>query len=125
MKANAELADYCKNGIFYGMEWSVEFLNADVQAELEALPTDIMASFLRMSRLIQTMGLERMREPYIKHLEGPLWEMHMKGRDGIVRAAYVTASGRRVVVIRVFAKKTQKTPRREINLALKRAKEVT
>ena len=64
-----------------------------------------------------------MREPYVKHLVGPLWEMRMKGKDGIARAAYVTATGRRVVVVRVFRKKTQKTPRREIDLALKRAKE--
>lgn len=60
----------------------------------------------------------------MKHLEGPLWEMRMKGRDGIAREAYVTASGGRVVVVHVFGKKTLKTPRREIELALKRAKEV-
>lgn len=60
----------------------------------------------------------------MKHLEGPLWEMRMKGKDGIARAAYVAASGRRVVVVHVFAKKTQKAPRREIEMALKRAKEV-
>ena len=47
----------------------------------------------------------------------------MKGRDGISRAIYVTSRGSRVVVVRVFVKKTQKTPRREIDLALKRAKE--
>lgn len=106
------------------MEWSVEFLDDDVRAELSAMPLDIRASFERIVRLIQSHGLERMREPYIKHLEGPLWEMRMKGKDGIARAAYVTATGRRVVVVRVFPKKTQKTPRREIELALKRAKEV-
>jgi phage-related protein len=50
--------------------------------------------------------------------------MRMKGRDGISRAVYVTAKGRRVVVVRVFVKKTQKTPRREIEIALQRAKEV-
>ena len=51
----------------------------------------------------------------------------MKGRDGIARAAHVTAAGRRVVVVHVFvfAKKTQKTPRREIATALRMAKEVT
>lgn len=59
-----------------------------------------------------------------KHLEGSLWEMRMRGRDGIARAVYVTAMGRRVVVVRVFVKKTQKTPRREIELALRRATEV-
>jgi len=106
------------------MGWSVGFLSEDVQAELEALPKDIVASFLRISRLIEANGLEKVHEPYIKHLEGPLWEMRMKGKDGIARAAYVTAVGKRVVVVRVFPKKTQKTPRREIELALKRAKEV-
>ena len=74
--------------------------------------------------LIQSHGLERMREPYIRHLEGPVWEMRMKGRDGIARAAYVTASGKRVVIVHVFVKKTQTTPRREIETALRRAKEV-
>jgi phage-related protein len=36
----------------------------------------------------------------------------------------VTATGRRVVIVRVFVKKTQKTPPRELELARQRAKEV-
>jgi phage-related protein len=51
--------------------------------------------------------------------------MRLKGRDGIARALYVTAGQRRVVIIRVFMKKTQKTPRREIELALARAKSIS
>jgi len=51
--------------------------------------------------------------------------MRLKGKDGIARAIYVAAYGKRVVVVRVFVKKTQKTPRREIRLARERAKEVT
>lgn len=82
------------------------------------------ARFRRIAELIQTYGLERVHEPHIKHLEGPLWEMRMKGTDGISRAIYVTAKGRRAVVVRVFVKKTQKTPRREIEIAWQRAKEV-
>ena len=106
------------------MSWSVETLNAVVDRELAALPGDQRARFLRIAELIESKGLERVREPYVKHLEGPLWEIRMKGRDGISRALYVTATGRRVVVVRVFVKKSQKTPRREIRLALERAKEV-
>ena len=49
----------------------------------------------------------------------------MKGKDGISRALYVSAVGRRVVVVRVFIKKTQKAPNREIELALNRAKEIS
>lgn len=61
----------------------------------------------------------------MKHLEGHLWEMRMNGKDGIARAAYITATRKRVVVVHVFAKKSQKAPRREIEYALRRAKEVT
>ena len=104
--------------------WTVHFLNSEVRAELDALPVDIRASFLRIAQLIEANGLEKVHEPYVKHLEGPLWEMRMRGRDGIARAAYVTAIGKRLVVVRVFPKKTQKTPRREIELALKRAEEI-
>ncbi|MDR3719070.1 MAG: type II toxin-antitoxin system RelE/ParE family toxin [Bryobacteraceae bacterium] len=106
------------------MPWTVELLDRRVQDELEALPADMKARFRRIVELIQGYGLEQMREPHVKHLEGPLWEMRMKGRDGISRAVYVTARGRRVVVVRVFVKKNQKTPRKEIDLALERAKEV-
>lgn len=107
------------------MTWTVVFLDEQVQAELNAFPVDIRARFERIVSLIHLYGLEKVHAPYVKHLEGPLWEMRMKGKDGIARALYITASGRRVVVVRVFGKKTQKTPRREIEIALARAKELT
>jgi phage-related protein len=106
------------------MAWVVELLDDRVRDELETLPPDMQARFRRIVELIQGYGLERVHEPHVKHLEGPLWEMRMKGKDGISRAVYVTAKGHRVVVIRVFVKKTRKTPRREIETALQRAKEV-
>jgi len=58
-------------------------------------------------------------------LEKGLWEIRMKGRDGISRALYVVEQPKRVVVVRVFVKKTQKTPRKEIKLALKKVEEIT
>lgn len=106
------------------MEWRVEVLNATVQSELDALPMDMRARLTWITGLINQLGLEVLREPQVKHLEGKLWEMRLTGRDGIARALYVTALGRRVVIVRAFVKKTQQTPRAEIKLALKRAKEI-
>jgi phage-related protein len=106
------------------MEWSVEALNQIVAYEIMALPRDMRSKLEHISMMITSLGLERMREPYVKHLQGSLWEMRLIGRDGIARAIYVTATGKRVVIVRVFRKKTQKTPREEIELALKRAAEV-
>lgn len=106
------------------MPWSVHLLSRIVSAELEALPEDMRARFVRIVELIEQHGLEKLREPLVKHLDKELWEIRISGRDGISRALYVTASGMRVVVVRVFVKKTQKTPPREIRLARQRAKEI-
>jgi phage-related protein len=106
------------------MNWTVETLNETVDKELMALPADMRARFSRIAFLIEGVGLEKVGEPHIKHLEGPLWEMRMTGKDGVSRALYVTVKERRVVVVRVFVKKTRKTPRLEIELALKRAEGV-
>lgn len=104
--------------------WKIELLDDEVLRELNALPADQQAKFARIADIIQDHGLENVREPYVKHLERGLWEIRMKGRDGISRAFYVIAKPKRVVVVRIFRKKTQKTPRREIMLALERAKEI-
>ena len=107
------------------MPWTVETLNETVDAELRALPHEMRARFARICELIAAVGLERMGAPHVKHLAGPLWEMRMSGRDGTSRALYVTARNRRVVVVRAFLKKTRRTPKREIALALKRAGEIS
>jgi phage-related protein len=107
------------------MGWTVSYLDTDVEHEITELPIDMQARLRRIADMIEQLGLSAMREPYIKHLDGKLWEMRIAGRDGIARAIYVTVSGQRVVIVRVFRKKTQKTPRRELELAFKRAEQVT
>ena len=82
--------------------WHIGILNEAVAAEIAALPADIQARFLRLADRIRLTGLDTLREPHVKHLDGKLWEMRLMGRDGIARVLYVTATGRRVVVVRAF-----------------------
>ena len=107
------------------MTWTVEILNAAVDAELDALPISLKARLTRIVELIETMGLEHVHEPHVAHLEGKLWEIRAKAREGIARAIYVAATGRRVVILHVFVKKTQKIPVRALELARRRMREVT
>jgi phage-related protein len=106
------------------MLWTVETLNAAVDAEIAALPADMQARYLRFVDAIEQAGFNGLPREAVKHLEDKLWELRITGRDGISRAIYVTASGRRVVVVRVFIKKTQRTPERELKIARQRAKEI-
>lgn len=106
------------------MNWTVLTLNRLVDDEIERLPIDMRARLSRMISLIEHHGFETLPRYTVKHLEDKLWELRITGKDGISRAVYVTASGRRVVIIRVFIKKTQRTPRSELELARQRAKEI-
>jgi phage-related protein len=107
------------------MAWTVETLNETVDAELAELPADMRARLVRISELIESVGLPNVKEPHVRHIRGQLWEIRLKGKAGIARALYVTAQEQRVVILRAFIKKTEKTPAGEINLALKRVKELT
>jgi phage-related protein len=104
--------------------WTVETLGKDVDDEIHALPASLQARVLRLLEMVETIGLDRMREPHVKHIDGKLWELRAKAAEGIARAIYITVSGRKVIVLHVFAKKSQKTPPRSLQLARERMKRV-
>ena len=54
------------------MSWSVQFLDAEVEGEVAALPEDMQAKLFRIIDMIEQFGLVAMREPYVKHLEKSL-----------------------------------------------------
>ena len=99
-------------------------LNETVEEEIRSLPRDMRAKFIRISNMICKFGLHEVGMPHVRPLQGKLWEMRMRGKDAVSRALYVVATGKKVVVVRAFVKKTQKTPLQEIRLALERIKEI-
>lgn len=106
------------------MRWTIETLDKRVDAEIAALPPSLSARLVRLTEMVGSVGLENVHLPHVKQIDGKLWELRAKARDGIARALYVTVKDRRVVILRVFAKKTQQTPAREIAIARERMKEV-
>ena len=81
------------------------------EPELQALPDDMRARFVHIAELLEGFGPQHVGLPHIRPLEGKLWEMRMQSRDGISRAVYAAVQGRRLLVLPVFIKKTQTTPR--------------
>src|SRR6187549_2140029 len=110
------------SGMIARVAWTVETLTETVDAELAELPADMRARLVRITGLIELVGLPNVKEPHVRRVQGPLWEIRLKGKAGIARALYLTAKEQRVVILRAFIKKTEKTPASEINLALQRAK---
>lgn len=99
--------------------WTV-VLHPLAEPELKALPVDIQARFVHVAELLEGFGPQRVGLPHIRPLEGKLWEMRMQGRDGIARAVYAAIQNRRLLVLHMFVKKTQTTPRSALEIARKR-----
>ena len=104
------------------MDWSIK-ISLEAETEILALAPDMRARFAAICDQLLERGPAGVGMPHVRPLERKLWEMRMKGRDGIARAIYFTASARRIVVVHAFVKKTEKTPRRAIDLALRRMRE--
>ena len=91
------------------MDWTVETVAA-VDADIEDLPVALRARLVRLLETVENVGLDALRAPHVRHLDGKLWELRVRAEEGIARGIYVTATGRRVVVLHVFVKKSRRTP---------------
>lgn len=105
--------------------WSVHY-DARLEGWLNELPPDMKAKVLRIVDLLVAYGPQNVREPYVRHVEGhrKLFELRARGKDGIARVFYFTATGQQMILLHGFIKKTPATPKREIDVALQRMSEV-
>ena len=105
--------------------WVVKY-DERLEEWLETVPADIKAKVLRIVEMLVIFGPHNVREPYIKHVEGQkkLFEIRARGKDGIARVFYCTISEQKIILLHGFIKKSDKTPKREIDIAIKRMQEV-
>lgn len=104
--------------------WTYAFCNAKAEKEFLELPRDVQARLVRTLELFKTHGTAALSMPLARPVEGKLWELRASGRDGIARSLYVLDTGQDLVILRSFVKKTPKTPRAEIELAMRRWREL-
>lgn len=93
-------------------------------AEFNRLPAEMQARFQKTFRLVEHNGLRALIMPLARPVRSGIWELRVVGRDGQARGLYVADTGQRIVILRFFIKKTQKTPDREIALAETRLREL-
>lgn len=101
------------------MQWKIK-IHPLAETELSNMPNDMKGRFIHIGELLDTFGIDKVGMPHIRPIENKLWEMRFSGRDGIGRAIYIAQNGRELLVLHAFIKKSQKTPRKNINIALSR-----
>ena len=105
------------------MSYSIHYYSASVQNVILSLPATLQARYIGLTDRMHVVGAH-LGEPHTKALGDGLFELRLIGAEGIARVMYCTLSGRRIVMLHGFVKKTQKTPHAELETAIRRMKEV-
>lgn len=105
------------------MKWNIDYYNQSIMDEARTLPKSIKAKFEAiMDKMIEhgpDLGL-----PFTRSMGKGLFEIRAKGQEGIARGLFCTITNRTIVILHVFIKKTQSTSKNDLELAIKRMKEV-
>jgi phage-related protein len=105
------------------MNWTVTYYSESVQAEILALPAGLLARYLRYSDRMEVYGPD-LGMPHTRAMGEGLFELRLKGAEGIGRVLYCAMIGKRIMILHQFIKKSDKTPPKELALARRRMKEV-
>ena len=105
------------------MAYSIIYFNQEVQEDIMNLPVTLQARYIGLTdRMIEygsNLGL-----PHTDAFGGGLFELRLKGAEGIARVFFCTMIEQKIVMLHSFIKKTQKTPEKELKLAKQRMKEL-
>ncbi|MDC0598326.1 type II toxin-antitoxin system RelE/ParE family toxin [Gammaproteobacteria bacterium] len=105
------------------MTWTVSFFNSKVKEETLKFPIGILSNLLHILEIIEEFG-PAVGKPYTTPMGNGLFEIRAKGKEGIGRSLFCIVKGKEVIILNSFIKKSQKTPRKELDKARKRIKDL-
>ena len=106
------------------MTWIIAYYSEAVQVWTDNLPVGIRAMYTRITECMMVSWLNLVM-PYTRALGDDLFEIRVKGKEGIARVFYCTIVGNTIIMLHGFVKKTQKTPPRELETARGRLQELS
>jgi phage-related protein len=105
------------------MDFEITYYSTKVQEQIIELPDTLAARYIVLTRRMLAIG-PNLGEPHTKPMGSGLFELRLKGADGIARVFFCMLMGKRIVMLHSFIKKTDRTPKRELEVAQDRMKEI-
>jgi phage-related protein len=105
------------------MDYRIAYCNEDVEERILELPDTLAARYVVLTRRMTALG-PNLGDPHTKAFGDGLFELRLKGAEGIARVFFCTLIGRRIVMLHCFVKKSAKTPLRELEIARTRMRAV-
>ena len=104
------------------MAWKITYHNINIEKAVIELPDSLYAKYIRMTEMMAVHG-PSLGMPHTKPMGEGLFELRLKGKEGISRVFYCTLIGKEIRMLHVIIKKTEKTPLQDLALARKRVEE--
>ncbi len=105
------------------MDYTISYYSDDLQEQITELPVTLAARYVVLTRRMIALG-PNLGEPHTKAFGDGLFELRLKGAEGIARVFFCTLVGKRIVMLHSFVKKSDRTPVRERVLTENRMKEI-
>jgi phage-related protein len=105
------------------VDYTISYYSDDLQVQIMELPDTLAARYVVLTRRMIALG-PNLGEPHTKAFGDGLFELRLKGAEGIARVFFCTLVGKRIVMLHSFIKKSDRTPVRERELAENRMKEI-
>ena len=105
------------------MTWRIEYCSEEVQRAVFALPAGLLARYIHLTDRMLAFG-PNLGMPHTRSMDGGLFEIRLKAKEGIARVFYCALKGQRIVMLHQYVKKSEKTPPRELKVARRRMKEM-
>lgn len=104
-------------------KYTIRYYSNEVQQEIYAFPPTLKARYIGYTKRMAANGTN-LGEPHTKAMGNGLFELRLKGAEGIGRVFYCTTVGKNIFMLHSFIKKTQKTPKKDLAIAIERMKEI-
>ena len=105
------------------MEYRIRYYSLEVQEDVMALPVTLQARYINLTRRMMEFG-PNLGLPHTDAFGDGLFELRLKGAEGIARVFFCTLVDKDIVMLHCFVKKSQKTPAKELNIARNRLQEI-
>jgi len=105
------------------MSWTITFYSDKVEKETLDFPAGILAHTIHIMEMIEEFG-PNLGKPHTAPMGDGLFEIRAKGKEGIGRSLFAVVIQNEIVILNSFVKKSQKTPKKELDKARKRLKEL-
>ena len=105
------------------MDYTINYYSDAVQEQIIELPDTLAARYIVLTRRMIALG-PNIGEPHTNAFGDGLFELRLKGAEGIARVFFCTLVGKRIVMLHSYVKKSERTPTREREVAETRMKEI-